>query len=361
MHILITNPFGIGDVIFSLPMVYALKKYYPESKIDYICNKRVADILRAQEDIDRVYIYEKDDWRSKFKKSKIEAFREFSSFIKDIKRERYDLVFDLSLSKEFGFMLWFLGIKLRIGYNYKNRGIFLNKNIELDGYSSKHVVEHHLELLSLLGIDNSYSKKRLSVPKEHIERANNKIKNINRDHALIAVVPGGGASWGRDAYKKRWADENYSKLVSLIARDSKVSILLLGDRIDSSNFSISIDSDNIYDYMGKTDMLEFMALISRVDMVITNDGGPLHIAVALDIPTISIFGPVSENVYGPYPKDLKHRVVTSDLSCRPCYNKFKVPKCDDYRCLNNINVDYLFNEFKKHVKLLGLEYEDKVS
>ena len=361
MYILITNPFGIGDVLFSLPMVYALKEQYPESKIDYICNKRVADVLKAQSDIDRVYIYEKDEWRDKFKKSKTRAIRDFSIFIKEIRRRRYDIVFDLSLSREFGFMLWFLGIKLRIGYNYKNRGIFLNRNIKIDGYSVKHIVEYHLDLLSFLGIDNKYLDKKIAISEEYVGRAKGKIASIDRNNILVAVIPGGGVSWGRDAYKKRWADENYSQLIDFIARDSKVSILVMGDKKDSLNFTIPKDHKNIYNYMGKTTVLEFMALVSQVDLVITNDGGPLHIAVALGVPTISIFGPVSEDVYGPYPRDSKHRVVTSDLSCRPCYSNFKVPKCDSYSCLSNIKVDYLFNEFKKHVKLLRLKYEDKIS
>ncbi|MDP8217076.1 MAG: glycosyltransferase family 9 protein [Candidatus Kaelpia imicola] len=362
MHILITNPFGIGDVLFSLPMVYALKREYPNSRIDYICNRRVADILRAQEDIERVYVYEKDEWRDRFSQSKLKAVRDFRGFLKVIKRERYDIAFDLSLSREFGFMLWFLGIRLRVGYNYKNRGIFLNRSLPLKGFSGKHLVQYHLRLLSLLGLDSKYPEKKLSIPTGYIERAKSRINSIKkRDNLLIAVIPGGGTSWGKDAYKKRWADEKYSRLSCLIAGEFKAVLLVMGDKDDSLKFTIPKNCKNIYNYMGQTEIVEFAALISQSDLVITNDGGPLHIAAALGIPTISIFGPVPEEIYGPYPLSVKHRVITADLSCRPCYYKFKVPECNDYKCLSNISVDYLFDEFKKHVKLLGLQYEDKIS
>ncbi|MDP8253992.1 MAG: glycosyltransferase family 9 protein [Candidatus Kaelpia aquatica] len=361
MHILITNPFGIGDVLFSLPMVYALKEQYPNSRIDYLCNRRVADILKTQEDIGRVYVYEKDEWRAKFARSKLRAAKDFRGFLKAIKRERYDVAFDLSLSREFGFILWFLGIKLRVGYNYKNRGIFLNKNTVFEGFISKHVVQYHLQFLSTLGIGAKYPEKKLSVPVDYMERAKSRISSINKGgNLLVAVIPGGGASWGGDAYKKRWADERYSRLSHLIAGE-KTTVLVMGDESDSLKFAAPENCKNIYNYMGQTKILELIALTSQVDLVITNDGGPLHIAAALGVPTISIFGPVPESVYGPYPANIKHRVITADLGCRPCYYKFKVSECNDYKCLNDISVDYLFDEFKKHVKLLGLQYEDKIS
>jgi len=93
------------------------------------------------------------------------------------------------------------------------------------------------------------------------------------------------------------------------------------------------------------------ALISRCNVVITNDGGPLHIAVGLGVKTVSIFGPVNEAVYGPYPKDEKHIVITNNgVTCRPCYKKFRYNKCNNRVCLDSISVDEVYAAVEKAIE-----------
>ena len=91
---------------------------------------------------------------------------------------------------------------------------------------------------------------------------------------------------------------------------------------------------------GKTTLRNFLGLINRCGLIITNDGGPLHMAVGLGLNTISIFGPVDEKIYGPYPVTKKHIVISkSDVPCRPCYKKFKYKICEDRSCLKSIKAD----------------------
>ena len=81
--------------------------------------------------------------------------------------------------------------------------------------------------------------------------------------------------------------------------------------------------------------------------MLTNDGGPLHMAVALGVKTVSIFGPVDDKVYGSYPPSEKHTVIKKDLPCRPCYYNFKIPVCEqDKYCLKGISADEVFNSVK---------------
>ena len=89
---------------------------------------------------------------------------------------------------------------------------------------------------------------------------------------------------------------------------------------------------------GRTTVGQCAALFKQCALAIVNDGGPLHIAVASGIPTVSIFGPVDENVYGPYPR-ANHVVVTHELACRPCYRQFRRASCDHISCLQTIEVE----------------------
>jgi ADP-heptose:LPS heptosyltransferase len=88
------------------------------------------------------------------------------------------------------------------------------------------------------------------------------------------------------------------------------------------------------------------ALFGKCRMVICSEGGPLHIAVSQGVKTISIFGPVDEKTHGPYPKSEKNIVLTSDISCRPCYRKFKLPECDTRKCLEDVSVDTVLERIK---------------
>jgi len=97
------------------------------------------------------------------------------------------------------------------------------------------------------------------------------------------------------------------------------------------------------DLTGKTGLEILPGIIKNCNLVITNDGGPMHMAVALGVKTVSIFGPVSELVYGPFPSLNKHVVLKWDMACRPCYKNFRLPICDkDRECLKQVSVDEVF-------------------
>ena len=88
-------------------------------------------------------------------------------------------------------------------------------------------------------------------------------------------------------------------------------------------------------------MGQFIGLVARCDLVVSSDGGPVHIAASQGVPTVSIFGPVDPVVYGPYPNRPHHRIVYKrDLPCRPCYHQFRLPPCPYERaCLTQIEPD----------------------
>src|SRR5262245_5375776 len=136
--ILIVNIFGIGDVLFTTPLIRNLRRHFPDAAIDYVSNKRVAPILEDYQEIRKVFVYERDEFAAVQKKSKKEFLKKVSAFVSTIKAERYDVLFDFSMNQMFNVISSLMGIKARIGFNYKNRSRSLTKKVNITGFHGKH-------------------------------------------------------------------------------------------------------------------------------------------------------------------------------------------------------------------------------
>lgn len=343
MRILIINPFGIGDVLFTTPLIANLKEAAPDCYIGYVCNARTKDILLNNPKVNKIFVYEKDQFRKLWKASRLLGIRKFFRLLKSIKMGKFDVAFDLSLGQEYGFLLWLMGIKKRIGYNYKNRGIFLTDKISVSGYEDKHIAEYYLALLKFLGIEPRPRDMEFPLGNKELEWADEYMKEheISEGDILIGVVPGGGASWGLSAYKKQWPQHRFALLANQIIERYKAKIILLGDinELPLCSQVASLIKGSPIMACGRTSLSKLAALMKKCDVVVCNDGGPLHIAVSQGLRTVSMFGPVDPDVYGPYPKSEENVVIKSQMVCRPCYKKFKLKECVHADCLTNIEVN----------------------
>ncbi len=350
--ILFINPFGIGDVLFTTPLINNIKQAMPDCSISYWCNKRVAEIFKSDPKIDKVFALSRGDLKKIFQQSIFQGLKEFFALLRGIKKERFEVVFDFSLDHRYGIITKLLGIKKRAGLNYKNRGRFLTDKINIDGYNNKHVIEYYLDLLRFIGINPQSRDMSTFVSKESDKKRVNMFKRfgINDTDLVIGIAAGAGASWGKNASLKHWPPIKYARLADKIIENMKAKVILLGDDSEkpiSGIITASMKNKPI-DFTGKTDLPELTAVINKLNLLITNDGGPLHIAVSRGIKTISIFGPVDELVYGPYPPSEKHIVIKNNLPCRPCYKNFKMDICDKNKeCINSIETDKVFDAVRR--------------
>ncbi|MDO8488776.1 MAG: glycosyltransferase family 9 protein [Candidatus Omnitrophota bacterium] len=362
-----------------MPVVKALKDRYPDCFIGYWCNERVGELLAGNPGINKAFPLSRGDIKRVYKGLKGGAA--LISLIGQIRRERFDIAFDFSLDSRYGLWSKLAGIKKRVGFDYKGRGRFLTDKVRLAGYSGRHVVEYNLDLLRIIDIDTSspgldkadnsrtgrgcapYS---LEVSEENHIKARNILKEYGAaaTDLLIGVAPGGGASWGKDAVYKQWPAEKFAEVANKVAKKLNAKVVLLGSAEEKPLAEIvekmgqtqsahdrRDGSDPIFpiiDLTGKLSLKELAAVISELKILICNDGGPLHMAAALGVKTVSMFGPVDEKVYGPYPPDAKHIVVKKDLPCRPCYKDFKFTSClNNRKCLEEITVDEVFEKAKQ--------------
>lgn len=348
--ILIINTFGIGDVLFTTPLVSNIKRAYPRASIHYLTNPRSSDVLKYNPKIDKVHIYERDAFQAVYKRSLPEFIKKGMEFFYQIKAEGYDVVFDLSLDRGMNMMTAMAGIPQRIGFNYKNRSFFLTRKIPFVGYERKHVVEHYNRLLDELGIPVVDKNLEFVIPQSDLQWAKDwrSQEALAFSKLLIAVFPGGGASWGKNAHFKRWPVEKYAKLVDKMIEKSDAHIILMGNQEerDLCGQISRVSPSNTHVMAGDLSLTRSAALLKQCRLAILNDGGPLHVAVASGVATVSIFGPVDENVYGPYPLK-NHRVVKKGLACQPCYRRFRMANCSHMSCLAQLEVEDVFRKVEE--------------
>lgn len=347
-NILIINPFGVGDVLFSTPLISAIKKTFPGCYIGYICNIRTKEILETNPDVREVFVFERDEYRYLWKRSKIECIKKFFNFWHTIYRRRFDLVIDLSLGKEYAFFCWLVGIKERRGFDYKGRGRFLTHRLKFNGFNDRPVSEYYLDIVTSRFEGKTLRTVLVPTDRDNIYVDNFlKEKSIKEEDLLVGIAPGGGVSFGsKNQERRRWGTKKFSELGDAIVERFNAKVILIWGSGEKQLVE-KIESLMKHKVLiaPETTIREMAALCKRCKVVICSEGGPLHIASSQGVKTISLFGPVDERVYGPYPQSEDNVVITSDIECRPCYKRFKLPECDTKKCLEDISVDTVFNTF----------------
>ena len=346
LRLLIVNPFGIGDVLFTTPLIRAVRQAFPDSVLGYLCNRRTEYLLQNNPQLDHVFIYEKDEvtrfWREDWRK----GLRAFGALCADIRRVGFDVVIDLSLGERYGLILKLLGIPRRVGFNYRHRGRFLTASLPIDGYHDEHVIGYYRRLLKFIGVQLQDDRLELRPHREDQRWAQGWLQQqgVSGSRLLVGVVPAGGVSWGIDAPFRRWSCEGFAHVADHLVERYGASILIFGERTDQPicHQVMKAMRHRAIDLSGQTSLGQFVGLLGYLHLIICNDGGPLHLAVSQGVQTVSIFGPVDPRVYGPYAptQPERHRVVAQEeLSCRPCYHGFKLPPCPYERaCLTTIQV-----------------------
>lgn len=352
---LIINPFGIGDVLFSTPLIENLKQAYPSSTIYYLCNKRTAGFLKNNPRIKKVFVYERDDFEKVKKESFFKYLKLYQNFIREIKKEKIQVAVDLSLNSQYGFLASMAGIKKRIGLEYKKRGMFLTNKIKIEGFENKHVIEFYLDVLKLIDVGIKTREMKLFVDKESRDWADNFLseKHISLSEKIVGIVACGGQTYGDNASIKWWDKDNFAQLITNIISFYRAKVLIFCSKAEEGyckELLEKIDGNRYCHLIVQEPLEKVLALVERCSLVVGNDTGIVKFADALGRKVIEIFGPVDDKVYGIYPPAKNKVIMAKNLDCRPCYRRFRLAKCDkNKQCLTDITADEVMFHVQKMI------------
>lgn len=360
--ILISKFFGIGSVILATPMLNALRQAYPEAKITFFTfasNREIVDRLNL---VDEIMVLRTN--------SILSFAKDLSYALVSIRRHRFDVAIDMEFFAKFSTIITYLsGSPMRVGYYLRQmwRGDLLTHHIYFNHY--KHISEVFAALVEPLGV--SVSEFKLTAPLV----SNEDMKSLADLFGGLGIAGIGryiviNANASDMAIERRWPAECFVGLAGRLVEETGLVCIFIGGPDDAyyvNNLVSGVADESkcrIFNMAGKTSLGELLALLKRCSLLVTNDSGPLHLAAALAVPTLSFFGPETPLLYGP--KDINgHVVFYSALYCSPCLNVFnaKTVQCaGDNICMKSISVEEVVNTMKiKYPELMQRQVLNSVN
>ena len=324
--ILIVAPNWIGDAVLSLPVVDGCGQLWQEAELTVLARTRVAELFEARESEVRVLEYERGNGPQRL--SNLMALG------RSLRRERFDLAILLPNSLGSAVMTRLAGVPQRLGYSTDGRGWLLTQRLE-DRRKERglHQVDYYLGLLRSLGASQVDRIPRLQLKEKCIEMGLNLLSDmgIDKRELLIGVNP--GAAYGET---KRWFPERFGAVLGRLQKSGRRFLLLGGPGEELIAQQISAEMDHpVIDLIGRTTVAEALALIGRCSLFLSNDSGLMHVAAALNIPQVALFGSTDPQKTAP----LNNRAVVihpEHVSCTPCFKR----SCpEDLECMKAITVD----------------------
>ena len=272
-RILITRTDRIGDVVLSTPVIYNLRQAFPKAHIAFICRPYTRQILEGNPYLDEVIIYDKY--------GKERSFLNSWRFARKIAKKKFGLALILHPTNRMHLVTFLAGIPKRVGWDRK-LGFLLTKRLKhTKQEGKKHESEYTLDVLTALNIKISSKETYFPIKPEAMARVE---QALGGDDKIILVHPSASCP------SKRWPQENFSELVKILKQRSKLGIAVITSADQKKFGQKIIDENQILDLRGVFDLAEVGALLKRCALFISNDSGPVHIAAALGVPVISIFG-----------------------------------------------------------------------
>ena len=329
----------VGDSVMTVPALRALRRLLPDAQITLAIRPSAKGVFSEVDFVDEVLVY---DRRNAF--SVVSQIREW-------RRRQFDLAVLFQNAFEAALIPFLAGVPVRLGYATESRQPLLTHPIPLpDWRSSKHEVFFYLYLITALEqllsgtsticeVDPDIS---LPISESRQAEATELLRSfgVNAEQSVVAICPG-----SINSRAKRWPAESYAALADRLLEEQR-QVLLIGsrDEIDVTNEVTSRMRNQPIVLTGKTTLDQITAVLSKVDLVVTNDTGPAHIAAALGCPTIVIFGPTNPLTTRPF--SFKAEILRHPPDCAPCMLR----DCPiDHRCMTAITVDEVFEH--SHVLL----------
>lgn len=307
MNILIRLPNWLGDMVMSTAFVQAVKNEYPTATIDLVAKKGIDFLLDYFPAHEQAFIFSKEEYKG------LGGLRKFGKMI--AAQKKYDLFFCLPDSFSSAMMAHATAATQRIGFKKELRSVFLTSIYTKQ--KDLHRVEEYVDLLK------QFTKKEIAVPPVQL-----KTNVATKGNAVVINI-------NSEAVSRRLPAAKAISIIAAVRNAIQNEIILVGSNKEADFvnevFNALPDKHNITNKAGKTNLPALLQLFAGSAVVLTTDSGPAHVANALGVHTIVLFGAGNENNTAPYNKDNRSIIRLGQLVCEPCVSNtcklYGVPQC----------------------------------
>jgi heptosyltransferase-2 len=318
----------LGDAVMSVPALQALREHNSQARISILARPWVAGLYGREAFCDEVIPYEAPrGWQGLQEKRQVAA---------ELRARKFDCALLLQNAFEAAALVRWAGIPIRIGYDRDARGWLLTHPIPLPGAGEipRHQRFYYLELLKRAKLIPGYEEDatiRLRGSGGAAESGRALLRNASIDGPMVGVSP--GAAYGG---AKRWLPERFAEAATALARERGAQIAVFGSKEEAEICEAvcrEIRDAGIacHNFAGATPLDQFVEIAAACELFLTNDSGAMHVASALGVPTVVVFGATDDEATGP--TGAWSRVVRHKVECSPCLLR----ECPiDHRCMTGV-------------------------
>ena len=342
--ILVTFLMHLGDLTLTTPFIHALRKAAPDAHITFLADEKLKDVVLHNPYLDEVITIDK--------KGRDNSLLALMACARRLSKLNFDVLINLHPNERCSFICAMTKAKLRAGTTHTMFkplwGVFTPLNRKI------HAADMYLDVLTQLGVEKlEHNGLEIFPSEEHFAQA----EEFWRDHGVFGSDKLIGFNIGSAVVTKRWAPERFAKVADTLAAKGYKPVFF-GGTMDEEMVQEAIS------YMQTTPVVAtgsftiggLAAAMRRCSLIITNDSGPMHVAISHKVPIVAMYGPSSPKLYGPYTEAAT--IVTAVPPCPGCADGMK-HKCSDMQCMTRLMVEQVVEAAEKMLaKYSGEEHEE---
>jgi heptosyltransferase-1 len=357
-RILLIKLSAVGDVVHTIPVLNKLRRRYPSARIDWLLRPEMAELVRHHPAVSNVLLFARQEWDT-LRRTGWLAVRNLGGLVREMRGARYELTIDMQGQFRTALFTLASGAPVRIGFDRPRPEVWQSSERRLPAEAYRHgwkgaregswmaythpiristldahAVDRYLRVGAMLGCDDEPADFSFVIPEASLASAcdllaRHGVRDEARRSALVVLAP--GTMWET----KHWRIEEFAGVARHFLAQGR-PVVLIGSAADGRACGdIVTEAAGSIDLSGRTTLSELAAIIRMAAVCITNDSGPMHLAVALDRPVVSVFGPSDALWIGPYHRP--EAVVSANLPCAPCYLR-TLDRCPhDHACMRQVS------------------------
>ncbi len=320
--ILVTRLRFLGDVILTLPVLAALRRAFPGAAIDYLCEAPYHEVLARTPELRAVHALRRGD---------DELGESVWSLLPRL-RGRYDLVIDLFGNPRSAWISALSQAPTRVGRGRFPRSLLYTLRPP-GGEPGDSAPRHHLRFVEAIAGPQALSPPRLSVAPAELAAGRRMLEDRGLGKGTVAILTGASQP------AKEWPEDYFVRLAALLRMDGRCRPVFLGQPGKRARLErIRALSNSQVVILPELELRPLMGLLAACRALVTGDGGIMHLAIALGLPTLALFGPTDPAIWFPYDESPHAELLALAAPCRPCHRDH----CPDPFCLADISPEQAF-------------------